>query len=88
MWTIAPEMVAGTMDDFGKAVKKLSLCLVAIAPGHTAQWEGQELSFRSSCYGQVQQELPGRLNAAARVQPESRIAFIDGHWAATRNRLW
>ena len=50
LWTIAPEIVAGTMEDFGKAVKKLSLCLVAIAPGHTEKLEtDRNLALTGSC---------------------------------------
>ena len=79
LWTIAPEIVAGTMEDFGKAVKKLSLCLVAIAPGHTAQWDGQELSFSWELYGQVSKNYVG-LTPPPEDSGESRIAYLDGQW--------
>ena len=79
LWTIAPEIVAGTMEDFGKAVKKLSLCLVAISPGHTAQWDGQELSFSWELYGQVSKNYVG-LTPPPEDSTESRIAYLDGQW--------
>ncbi len=79
LWTIAPEIVAGTMEDFGKAVKKLSLCLVAIAPGHAAQWEGQELSFNWELYGQVSKNYVG-LTPPPEAFDESRLAYLDGQW--------
>lgn len=79
LWTIAPEIVAGTMEDFGKAVKKLSLCLVAISPGHTAQWDGQELSFSWELYGQVSKNYVG-LTPPPEDSDESRIAYLDGQW--------
>ena len=79
LWTIAPEIVAGTMEDFGKAVKKLSLCLVAISPGHTAQWDGQALSFSWELYGQVSKNYVG-LTPPPEASAESRIAYLDGQW--------
>ena len=79
LWTIAPEIVAGTMEDFGKAVKKLSLCLVAITPGHTVEWEGQALSFNWELYGQCNKNYVG-LSAPPEASAESRIAYLDGQW--------
>ena len=79
LWTIAPEIVAGTMEDFGKAVKKLSLCLVAITPGHVAQWDGQALSFSWELYGQVSKNYVG-LTPPPEDSEESRIAYLDGQW--------
>ena len=81
IWTIAPVMVAGQLEKFGLAVKSLSLVLVAIAPGHTAQWEGEELSFDQSLYGQIKKNYPGVEEPPA-DSTESRIAFINGRWAA------
>ena len=81
LWTIAPEIVAGTMEDFGKAVKKLSLCLVAIAPGHTESWNGQELSFNWELYGQCSKNYVG-LTPPPDDFKESRIAYLDSQWVA------
>ena len=81
IWTIAPEIVATTMEDFGKAVKKLSLVLVAIAPGHVEQWEGQELTFDSSLLGQCRKNY-GAIDDAPTNSADSRIAFMNGRWVA------
>ena len=79
VWTIAPEMVAETMDAFGKAIKKLSVCLVAIAPGHIAKWKHTELTFSDELLAQVRRNFPAISNPPA-DSAHSRIAFIDGHW--------
>ena len=80
LWTASPEIVAGEMEDFGKAVKKLSVCLVGIAPGHTDSWEGQELSFSWELYQQVSRNYPGVLTPPPEDSAHSRIAFINGEW--------
>ncbi|MEL7520004.1 MAG: hypothetical protein AAGJ80_00040 [Cyanobacteria bacterium J06553_1] len=79
VWTIAPEMVAETMDSFGKSVKKLSVCLVAIAPGHVAKWKKTELTFSDELLAQVRRNFPAISNPPTESE-HSRIAFIDGHW--------
>ena len=79
VWTIAPEMVAETMDAFGKAIKKLSVCLVAIAPGHVAKWKHTELTFSDELLAQVRRNFPAISNPPT-DSAHSRIAFIDGHW--------
>ena len=79
VWTIAPEMVAETMDAFGKAIKKLSVCLVAIAPGHVAKWKHTELTFSDELLAQVRRNFPAISNPPTE-SAHSRIAFIDGHW--------
>ena len=79
VWTIAPEMVAETMDAFGKAIKKLSVCLVGIAPGHVVKWKHTELTFSDELLAQVRRNFPAILNPPT-DSAHSRIAFIDGHW--------
>ena len=79
VWTIAPEMVAETMDAFGKAIKKLSVCLVAIAPGHVAKWKHTELTFSDELLAQVRRNFPAISNPPTN-SAHSRIAFIDGQW--------
>ena len=85
IWTIAPQMVAGQLEKFGRAVKSLSPILVAIAPGHTAKWEAEELSFDRSLYGQVSKNYPG-IEEPPTSSEESRIAYINGRWAALGTR--
>ena len=79
VWTIAPEMVAETMDAFGKAIKKLSVCLVGIAPGHVAKWKHTELTFSDELLAQVRRNFPAISNPPT-DSAHSRIAFMDGHW--------
>lgn len=79
VWTIAPEMVAETMDAFGKAVKKLPVCLVAIAPGHVAKWKTTEITFSSELLTQVRKNYPGIVDPPTDSE-QSRIAYIDGAW--------
>ena len=79
VWTIAPEMVAETMDAFGKAIKKLSVCLVGIAPGHVAKWKHTELTFSDELLAQVRRNFPAISNPPTN-SAHSRIAFIDGQW--------
>ena len=79
VWTVAPEMVAETMDGFGKAVKKLSLCLVAIAPGHVEQWKGQEITFSDELFSQIKRNYSGVADAPTDSE-HSRIAFVGGQW--------
>ncbi len=85
IWTIAPQMVAGQLEKFGRAVKSLSPILVAIAPGHTAKWEAEELSFDRSLYGQVSKNYPG-IEEPPSDSAESRIAYINGRWAVLGTR--
>ena len=80
IYTIASEIVAGTMEDFGKAVKMLSVCLVGIAPGHTAHWKGQELTFSWELYSQVNQNYPRVLLTPPEDADTPRIAFINKQW--------
>ena len=79
VWTIAPEMVAETMDSFGKAIKKLSVCLVGIAPGHVVKWKHTELTFSDELLAQVRRNFPAISNPPTDSE-HSRIAFIDGDW--------
>jgi hypothetical protein len=81
IYTIAPEIVAGTLTGYGKAVKKLALCLVAIAPDKAAAWKGQTLTFDHAIYSQVKDNYSGVFfpNDPPDVD---RIAFIDGDWLA------
>lgn len=80
LWTIAPEIVAGTMETVGKSVKKLSVCLVGIAPGHVEYWRGSELTFSWELYQQVAKNYPGVLSPPPEDSEHSRIAFVNGEW--------
>lgn len=80
IYTIASEIVAGTMEEFGKAVKKLSVCLVGIAPGHEVQWQDMTLTFSWELYSQVSRNYPGVLSPPPEDAVEERVAFINGEW--------
>ncbi len=80
IWTIAPEFVAGGLSQDAKAVKKLSLCYLTIAPGRTVDWEGQDIGCRIELYRQ----LDANFSVATLPREGSfncdRIAMIDGQW--------
>ena len=82
LWAISPTIVAGELEDFAKSIKKLSPCLVAIAPGHSEQWEGDELTFSRELFSQVSTNYPGALAEPPEGSDTSRIACINGEWLA------
>lgn len=79
IWTIAPEIVAGTMEDFGKAVKKLQPVIVAVAPGHTVESRGQNIAFDASVFGQVKLNYE-MISDPPTSSEQSRICFVNGEW--------
>ena len=86
IYTIASEMVASTMEEFGKAVKRLSVCLVGIAPGHEVQWDDMTITFSWELYSQVSRNYPGVLVPPPEDSDEERIVFINGDWLALGTR--
>ena len=80
LWTIAPEIVAETMEKVGKSVKKLSMCLVGIAPGHIEYWKDEELTFNWELYQQVAINYRGMLVPPPEDSEHARIAFVNGQW--------
>lgn len=82
LWAIAPEFVAGSLTQEGKAAKKLSLVFVAIPPGQTVDWNGQSVGFSPELYEQVRNNFP-YLEMPTQSYPEGqRIAFIDKQWVS------
>ena len=86
IWALCPELVSGSLKGPAKAVKSLDLMLFAIAPGRTVEWEGQEISFNKSLYGQVAYNFDGvsmptdkqvSLCAAHNID---RICMINSEW--------
>ena len=67
VWTIAPEMVAETMDAFGKAIKKLSVCLVGDRPWPRREVEAHRADVLRRAAGPGAPKLPGHLEPAHRV---------------------
>ena len=82
LWAISPTIVAGELEDFAKSIKKLSPCVVAIAPGHAEHWEGDELTFSRELFNQVSTNYPGALTEPPAASADSRIACINGEWLA------
>lgn len=82
LWALSPTMVASEMQDAGKRIKSLKPVMVAIAPGHTEEWQGQQLTFDSSLHTEVNRNFGNIIPfpSAAMTPGESRIAYIDGSW--------
>lgn len=82
LWALSPSMVASELQDAGKRVKSLAPVMVAIAPGHTEQWQGQELTFDSSLHSEVNRNFGNVVSypTPAMVPGRSRIAYINGGW--------
>lgn len=79
VWTAAPGIVAGNMQQGGKAVKGLEPVIVAIAPGHTEEWNGQALTFDYQVFNQVAANYQGIFEPSGSFD-SSRIALIAGEW--------
>lgn len=82
LWALSPSMVAGELQEAGKRIKSLKPVMVAIAPGHTEEWQGQQLTFDTSLHTEVNRNFGSVVPypTAAMVPGESRIAYIDGGW--------
>ena len=82
LWALSPSMVASELQDAGKRIKSLSPVMVAIAPGHTEQWQGQELTFDSSLHSEVNRNFGNVIPwpTPAMVPGKSRIAYVNGSW--------
>ena len=87
LWAISPTIVAGELEDFAKSIKKLSPCVVAIAPGHSEYWEGDELTFSRELFNQVATNYPGALTEPPADSAASRIACINGEWLALGTKV-
>ena len=84
LWALSPSMVAGELQEPGKRIKSLKPVMVAISPGHIEEWQGQQLTFDTSLYTEVNRNFGNVIPypTAAMVPGESRIAYIDGSWCA------
>ena len=87
LWAISPTIVAGELEDFAKSIKKLSPCVVAIAPGHSEYWEGDELTFSRELFNQVTTNYPGALAEPPENSEASRIACVNGEWLALGTKV-
>lgn len=82
LWALSPSMVASELQESGKRIKSLKPVMVAISPGHTEEWQGQQLTFDSSLHTEVNRNFGNIIPwpTAAMVPGESRIAWVDGSW--------
>lgn len=78
VWTIAPEMVASTLEDLAKAIKRLRLCYVTIAPGKSVQWERQRIVFDDELFDQVRRNYS--ISKPRGYYEGDRIVYLNGQW--------
>lgn len=82
LWTLAPEFTATTLVDDAKAVKKLKLCLVAVSPTKSIEWNGDTFKFDAELFSQVARNFKGVTmpEITTDIAGCDRITFIDGRW--------
>jgi hypothetical protein len=86
IWALCPELVSGSLKGPAKAIKSLDLMLFAIAPGRTAEWQGQEISFNQSVYAQVAHNFDNvTMPTDEQIQlcndhAIDRICYLNGEW--------
>ena len=82
IWTIAPEMTANSLTNPAKAVKKLALVLVAVAPHTSVHWEGQQVTFDHSLFQQLRNNFPSveMPVPTPALTGCDRIASVEGAW--------
>jgi hypothetical protein len=86
IWALCPELISGSLKGPAKAVKSLDLMLFAIAPERTVEWEGQEISFNKSLYGQVAYNFDGvsmptdEQVSLCEAHQIDRICMINNEW--------
>lgn len=89
IWALCPELVSGSLKGPAKAIKSLALMLFAIAPGRTAEWNGQEISFNTPLYNQVAYNFDGvTMPTDEQIQlcgahDIDRICYLNGEWLPT-----
>ena len=80
LFTMAPQIVAGAMNDQGKVVKCLRPVLLAVHPSSKVTWNGLKVNYDVTLEKQFQAnyskvpEIPSSLTGC------DRIALIEGHW--------
>lgn len=81
IWTIAPEFVAGDLQQDAKAVKKLALMLLAIPKGKAVDWHGSTITFNEELYDQIARNYPiTPFTQSRHLMGCDRCAFVDGLW--------
>lgn len=81
IWTIAPEFVAGDLQQDAKAVKKLALLLLAIPKGKVVDWHGSAITFNEELYDQIARNYPiAPFTGDRHLMGCDRCGFVDGIW--------
>lgn len=79
IWTIAPEFVAGGLTQDARAVKKLQLCYVSIAPNRSVDWNGSRIGFNGELFEQIKNNFPIEYPPAMGLSSD-RICFVNNKW--------
>jgi hypothetical protein len=80
LWTIAPEFVAGSLVDQGKAIKKLQLVYATIHPLRSVDWNGHQIGFSGELAQQVSNNFPIDFPEAQHLPDYDRIVYINREW--------
>lgn len=80
IWTIAPEMVAGSLTKRARAIKKLSLCYVTIAPGERVGSAGSYVYFDDQLYTCVSNNYNIHTPPKNQEFNDVRITFLNNKW--------
>lgn len=79
IWTASPDFVAGACTQDCKALKSLSICYVAIAPGKSVAWNGNPVKFHQESFENIKRNFPSLTYPEGKWKGE-RICFVDGQW--------
>lgn len=79
IWTIAPEFVAGGLTQDARAVKKLQLCYVSIAPNRSVDWNGSRIGFNGELFEQIKNNFPIEYPPVMGLNSD-RICFVNNKW--------
>lgn len=80
VWTVAPGIVAGNLDDGMKSLMKgFSPVLVAIPKHRSVDWEGQTLTTDTTIAGQLKSNYSGMTFDAPEMDCD-RVCLIDSIW--------
>ncbi len=78
IWTIAPEFVAGSLQQPAKAVKKSKLLYVTITPGKFIDWNGNKIGFSEELFSQVKLNFP--IDQPEGRFAQERICYLNKEW--------
>lgn len=79
VWSASPDFVAGACTQDCKALKSLSICYVAIAPGKSVDWNGNPVKFHQESFENIKRNFPSLTYPEGKWKGD-RICFVDGQW--------